>query len=184
MRNAIVLTVVAGSLLLAEGSAVAQDAARVAVATIAPRPDDVGSIDGMIKAWYAVVNVSPGQAPEWARDRTLYMRDLRFVDVGIEDGKPVPAIMTHQDYVDRSDASMRKGFFENEIHRVTQRFGPIAHVWSTYESRRTPAGPVIARGINSIELYWDGSRWWIANAIWTDESDRNPIPAEYLPPAK
>ena len=23
------------------------------------------------------------------------------------------------------------------------------------------------RGINSIELYWDGQRWWIANAIWT-----------------
>jgi hypothetical protein len=159
-------------------------APHVRVATIAPRPEDVGSVDGMIKAWYAVVNVAPGEAPDWARDRTLYMPGLRFVDVGTRNGKPFPTITTHQEYVDRSDASMRKGFFENEIHRVTESFGPITHVWSTYESRRTPDGPVTARGINSIELYWDGSRWWIANAIWANESEGNSIPAQYLPPAK
>ncbi|MGZ4815450.1 MAG: hypothetical protein ACXVZV_08580 [Terriglobales bacterium] len=70
---------------------------------------------------------------------------------------------------------------EREIHRVTERFGNIAHVWSTYESRRTPDGPVIARGINSIELFWDGNRWWIANAIWDQETPTKAIPKEFLP---
>ena len=40
---------------------------------------------------------------------------------------------------------------------------------------------MIGRGINSIELFWDGKRWWIAGAIWTDETKANPIPKEYLP---
>jgi hypothetical protein len=64
---------------------------------------------------------------------------------------------------------------------VTERFGSIANVFSTYESRRSPEGPVIARGINSLQLFHDGARWWIASATWQDESPRHPIPKEYLP---
>jgi hypothetical protein len=163
-------------------SALAQG--RVPVATVAPRPADVASIDGMLRAWYEVISGPAGQARDWARDRTLYMKDLRFVQVGAgKNGQTSVRITDHQAYVDGSDAAMKAGFFEREIHRVTQRFGPIAHVWSTYESRRTEQGPVIARGINSIELFWDGQRWWIANAIWTDETPENPIPKAYLPKA-
>jgi hypothetical protein len=154
----------------------------VEVQTIAPRPEDVGTIDGIVKAYYDVVCGPAGAPRQWSRDRTLYIPDLRFVDVGYDkEGKPRPRIMSHQEYVDGSDGMATQGFFEKETHRVSERFGPIAHVWSTYESRRTENGPIIARGINSIELFWDGKRWWIANAIWTDESKDNPIPKEYLP---
>ncbi len=153
-------------------------AAAAAGADTAPRREDVATIAGMIKAYYEVVTGPAGQPRDWARDRTLYIKDLRFVDVG-PDGKP--KIMTHQEFADGSKRIEERGFYEKEIHRVTERFGPIAHVWSTYESRQNENGPVIARGINSIELFWDGKRWWIANAIWTDETKDNPIPKEYLP---
>lgn len=158
--------------------------AQVQVATVAPRPADVATIDGMIRAYYEVISGPAGQPRDWARDRTLYIKDLRFVQVDIDkDGRPQPRITDHQQYVDRAEPSLKDGFFETEIHRLTQRFGPIAHVWSTYESRKIATGPVIARGINSIELFWDGKRWWIANAIWTDETPANPIPKQYLPKA-
>ena len=154
----------------------------VPVATIPPRPEDVATIDGMVRAYYEVVSGPAGQPRDWARDRTLYIQDLRFVQVDVDkSGKLVPRITSHQEYADGADGLSKTGFFEKEIHRVTERFGPIAHVWSTYESRRTESGPVIMRGINSIELFWDGKRWWIANAIWTDETKDNPIPKEYLP---
>lgn len=154
----------------------------VPVAAVAPRADDVATIDGMIKAWYDIVSGPKGQPRDWARDRTLYISDIRFVPVRVgKEGKIEPQISTHQQFVDSSGSLVTEGFFEKEIHRVTQRFGPIAHVWSTYESRRTPDGPVFNRGINSIELFWDGKRWWIANAIWTDETPQNSIPKEYLP---
>jgi len=170
----IVLSLWSGVSSLAQG--------RIQVATIAPRPEDVATLDGMIRAWYEVISGPAGQPRDWARDRTLYMKDLRFVQVDLDkSGRPNPRITSHQEYVDGADAFVKDGFFEREIHRVTERYGPIAHVWSTYESRRTEKGPVIARGINFIQLYRDSDRWWITNAIWQDENAEVPIPKEHLP---
>jgi hypothetical protein len=155
----------------------------VVVPRATPRSEDVGSIDGIVKAYYSVITGPPGRAREWDRDRTLYIPDLRFVAVGVDKaGKPNARIMSHQQFVDAENAQMvKEGFDEREIHRVTQPFGNIAHVFSTYETRNTPGGPLIGRGINSIELFWDGKRWWIASAIWDEERPDNPIPKDYLP---
>jgi hypothetical protein len=157
--------------------------AHVDVPTVAPQPDDVSTLDGVIKAFYDVISGPAGQPRQWSRDRSLYMPEMRFVAMSInKKGRPVARIMTHQEFVDSTNTYfLKEGFFEQEIHRVTQRFGNIAHIWSTYESRNKSDGPIIARGINSIELFWDGTRWWIASNIWDDERPDNPIPAEYLP---
>ena len=94
-------------------------------------------------------------------------------------------VSDHQQYVDNVNSFMfRDGFFEKEIFRVEKRFGNIAHVFSTYEFRAKPDGPVAGRGVNSIELVFDGTRWWIASAIWDEERPNNPISAEFLPPKK
>ena len=155
------------------------------VPTISARLEDVSTLDGIMNAFYDVISGPAGQPRQWSRDRTLYISDIRFVAMAVDkSGKPVPHIASHQQFVDAADPSLVKdGFYESEIHRATQRFGNIAHVFSTYESRNRPDGPVIARGINSIELFWDGARWWIASAIWDDERPDNPIPADHLPPA-
>jgi len=148
----------------------------------AARPEDVATIDGVIKAYYEVVSGPAGQPRDWDRDRTLYIPGVKFVAMSVKDGKPVAEVMTHEEYIARSnDGLVKSGFDEKEIHREVRRFGNIAHVWSTYESRRTPQGPVIARGINSLELYWDGARWWVASAVWDGERKANPIPKDYLP---
>jgi hypothetical protein len=166
-------------------TAMAAEGQNLEIKTVPPRPDDVSTIDGMIKAYYDIVSGPKGQPRDWARDRTLYIQDVRFVPVDVaKDGKITPRISTHQQFAEASASLEKEGFFENEIYRQTERFGPIAHVWSTYESRRTSDGPIIGRGINSIELFWDGKRWWIANAIWTSETPENPIPAKYLPAKK
>jgi hypothetical protein len=36
------------------------------------------------------------------------------------------------------------------------------------------------RGVNSIQLWNDGRRWWVVSIFWENESTANPIPAEYL----
>jgi len=156
-------------------------AQHVNIPHVEPRLDDVGSIDGMIKAWYDIVTVPKGQTPDWGRDHTLYIDDIRFVEIRQRKDGLVPHIVSHQQFADESAPIAVGGFYEREIHRVTERFGNIAHVWSTYESRRSADGPVIARGINSIELFYDGRRWWIANAVWDEETPTRPLPKEYLP---
>ena len=156
--------------------------AHVEVPTVEARAEDVGSLDGLIAAYYDVISGPAGQPRQWSRDRTLYIPDIRFVSMGVgKDGKPVAHTMSHQQFVDASEPGLKEGFYEKEVHRETQRFGNIAHVFSTYESRQKADGPVIARGINSIEAFWDGKRWWIASAIWDEERADNPVPAEYLP---
>jgi hypothetical protein len=173
----------AAGALFVLGAQTSSKTAHVPVKTAEPRVEDVSSIDGMVKAYYDVITGPAGQPRQWGRDRSLYIADLRFVAMGVDkQGKPVATISSHQEYVDASNPMMvEKGFDEHEIHRVTQRFGNIAHVFSTYETRRAPGGPLIGRGINSIELFWDGKRWWIANAIWDDERPDNPLPKECLP---
>jgi len=156
----------------------------VTIGKAVPRPEDVSTIDGMIKAYYEVVSGSAGQPRQWDRDATLYIRNVRFVIIN-EDatGKTTAESMTHQEFVDTSDASLvGKAFYEHEVHRITQRVGNIAHVFSTAERSSSPDGTVEGRSIDSIELYWDGKRWWITGAnLWDINTAKHPIPGEFLP---
>ena len=168
------------SILVAQGDNSTK--AHVDVPSIEPRTADVATLDGLIAAYYDVISGPAGQPRQWSRDRTLYIPEIRFVSMSVgKDGKPVAHKMSHQEFVDASNAGVLKGFYEKEIHRDMQRFGNIAHIFSTYESRIKVDGPIIARGINSIEAYRDGKRWWIASAIWDEERKENPLPPQYLP---
>lgn len=158
-------------------------ASHVVVPTIAARPADVATIDGIIAAYYDVITGPAGQPRQWSRDRTLYWPGIRFFAAGVKkDGTPTVNVMTHQEFVDRVDArAVKNGFDEHEIHRTMVRIGNIAHVMSTYETKDVGTGPVTGRGVNSIDLYWDGTRWWITAASWDDARPNSPIPAELLP---
>jgi hypothetical protein len=37
------------------------------------------------------------------------------------------------------------------------------------------------RGINSIQLFFDGKRWWAVTIFWDSERPGQSIPEEYLP---
>ncbi|HEV2288587.1 MAG TPA: hypothetical protein VGR81_06500 [Candidatus Acidoferrales bacterium] len=158
-------------------------AAHVLVPKIAPRPQDVSTMDGIIKAFYDVVSGPAGQPRQWSRDSTLYVPGVLFISTDVtKDGKPYHEIMSHQQFVDKYNASVvSQGFYEQEIHRVTTRYGTIAHVMSTYVMRRTANGPLIGRGVNSLELFYDGKRWWIVCDLWDEERPGNSIPKEFLP---
>ena len=164
------------------GSTVAQERAHVNVETVAPRVEDVATIDGVLKAFYEVISGPTGEPRQWSRDRSLYIPDVRFVSIEKrKDGAIEARPISHQEFVDRSNAPLVKnGFYESEIHRETQQFGQIAHVFSTYESRMKLEGPVIARGINSLELFNDGKRWWVLSVQWDEERHGLRIPQKWL----
>jgi hypothetical protein len=176
------VSVLAALLIVPALAAQAPARRHVTVPAAAPEPADVATVDGVVKAYYDVITGPAGRPRQWSRDRSLYISDVRFVSTGIARGKPYARVMTHQDFVDGSDSSMvYDGFFEREIHRVTRSYGNIVQVFSTYEEHRTADGPVAGRGINALQLFWDGTRWWVASAIWFDEDAAHPIPKEFLP---
>lgn len=144
--------------------------------------DNVSTLDGIMKAYYDVVTVKKGEKVSYERDSLLHIADARVGSGYIDkQGKQRFNYMTLKEYHRLSDASLsRDGFDEREISRKVEKFGSIYHVFSTYESRNIKNGPVIERGINSIELFNDGTRFWILAWFFDGERKDNPIPKEYL----
>lgn len=144
---------------------------------------DVASMDAILAALYAVISGDAGVARDWDRFRNLFHPSARLLPTGTRDGQGVLTELTPQGYVDRAGPTLvRDGFHEREIARRTETFGAVTHVWSTYEARRalTDAQPFL-RGVNSIQLFNDGARWWIVSVYWQAETPTLPLPPEYLP---
>ncbi len=144
--------------------------------------DNVGTLDGIMKAYYDVVTVKKGEKVSYERDSLLHIKNAGVGMVSVDkNGKSVLHYITLKEYHKQSDAFLeRNGFDEKEISRKVEQFGAIYHVFSTYESRNEASGPVIERGINSVELYFDGTRFWITSWIFDSERKDNPIPKAYL----
>jgi hypothetical protein len=75
-----------------------------------------------------------------------------------------------------------QGYLVKEIARHTERFGKVAQVLSSYEARHveTDAKPFV-RGVNTLQLFFDGSRWWILSLGIQPETPGLSLPKEYLP---
>ena len=149
----------------------------------APRSSDVATLDGIIDALYASISGPAGAERDWPRFRTLFVPDARMMPTGRrQDGTGVRRVWTLDEYIATAGPQLKSGgFFEREIARRTDRFGNVVHLFSTYESRRKAEDPQpFMRGINSIQLWNDGARWWIITVFWENESPTVPIPAQYL----
>jgi hypothetical protein len=138
-----------------------------------------GSIDGLITALYESISFSRERRPDWALFRELFEPGARLFKI---EGASVVG-STLDAFAQRIDDEIEQGrlvaFEEREIARRTDVFGGIAQVFSTYERSVGEGLPV--RGINAIQMFHDGRRWWIASMLWSDESDGQNLPIAYLP---
>jgi hypothetical protein len=169
-------------------SATAPAAAQVATPPPAAKPADVSSPDAIMAATYDVISGPAGQPRDWDRFRSLFVPGARLIPVVAKKtgGGYDTRIITPDEYAQKADAYFQKnGFAEREIARTAERYGNIMQIFSTYESRHDAkdAQP-FARGINSFQLFYDGTRWWVVTIYWLEETPENPLPREFLPPAK
>lgn len=151
----------------------------------AANPADVSSMDNILRAVYESISGPAGQKRDERRFRSLFISGARLIPTVVRrDGQPAMARVFDVDefYKRVNENTAKMGFYEKEISRQTQSFGHITHVFSTYEGRHAPedATPFV-RGINSIQLFNDGQRWWVVTIYWDAERPDNPIPKEYLP---
>ena len=150
-------------------------------AVASARPGDVDSIEHIIAAVYDVIS-GPAGPRDWERFRSLYYQGARMIPSRRDDKGVVTAqVVSPEDYATRSQAYFtREGFFENAVANRVETWDHIAHVWSTYESRHAKGEKPFARGINSFQLFHDGSRWWILTVYWESEDAVHPLPEKYL----
>ena len=180
VRRRVVLSV--AIVLCATGLASGQETAEAIEDPVAD-PADVASVEAIIDAVYDVISGPAGAERDWDRMRTLFLPDAKLIPSWrTEEGEIGHRYMSLDEWIDGATGYFAENpFFEVEISRVDERYGHIAHAFSTYESRTEADGPAFTRGINSIQLMNDGERWWIVNIFWQGESDAEPIPSEYLP---
>jgi len=145
------------------------------------RQADVKSRDAIVAALYDSISGPAGER-DWERFRSLFIPEAQLIaSISNKDGALTYKSMTVQGYIDGAGKYFKEhGFYEREISRKLESFGSVTHIFSTYESRETADGRPFERGINSIQLFADGSRWWIVDVYWTGETPENPIPARYL----
>lgn len=159
-----------------------QPSAPAAPATPAAKPGDVDTIEHAVAACYDVIS-GPAGKRDWDRFRSLFYPGARLIPSGrTPQGVAGARVLTPEEYVVRGQAAFDKeGFFERSIANKVETWDHIAHVWSTYESRhaKDDAKP-FARGINSFQLFNDGTRWWIITIFWQAEDKDHTIPDQYL----
>lgn len=145
------------------------------------KPEDVASVSAIVTASYDAISVPPGQTLNLDRFRSLFLPNAQLVSAGVKDGEAKAHFMTMTEFANMVTASVGKsGHVEHELSERVEEYGNIANVWSAYESRSTPDDPHVIRGINSIQLFNDGKRWWISGAQWQHERTDAPIPGKYL----
>jgi hypothetical protein len=153
--------------------------------TPTPDPADVASIDAIVRSAYDSIS-GPAGTRDWNRLRSLFIPGARFVPTAENAGEAnlggKPQMLDIDGFISRCAAHFAKnGFYEKEIARRTEQFGLVAHVWSTYESRHRADDPKpFMGGINSIQLFYDGTRWWIVSIYWQQEGPEHPVPEKYL----
>ncbi|MFZ9386417.1 MAG: hypothetical protein ACO25B_00925 [Chitinophagaceae bacterium] len=151
--------------------------------TIPVNHSDVETVDAIVQSLYDVISGPAGQKRNWDRMRTLFIPEARLIATGKRaDGSMGKRVMSVEDYILTSGPFLEKeGFFERETGRVQEVFGSVVHLFSSYDSKRSPGDEKpFMRGINSIQLWNDGKRWWVVTVFWQSETPDNPIPGKYL----
>lgn len=146
--------------------------------------EDVGSPAAVVTALYEVISGPADQDREWDRFRSLCLPSAQFLITrwpAPDDEREGLWEWDVEGFVAEAAPFYEQGgFWEKEVGARAERFGNVAHIFSTYESRigSEDSAPV-GRGINSFQLVRFKGRWWIANVCWDVERPHNVIPDRY-----
>ncbi len=142
---------------------------------------DVASVDAIIAALYNVITGEPNEPRDWDRFNYLFKPEARLIPTRKDDkGELIIKALSPDEYVQLFQSRIPIGFYEKELHRKTEAYGTVTHVFSTYETKEKKDGPVTNRGINSIQLFKDKDRYYIVNIFWCAESMGFTLPEKYL----
>jgi hypothetical protein len=147
------------------------------------KPEDVRSIPAILAALYDVISGPAGQPRDWQRFHSLFYPGAQMVSIRRPKAGTSPGTVpiTPQDYAAwGQDFFQKHAFYEKETHRQVAGYGDLVHVLSAYETREAVDGPATSKGVNSLQLLFDGQRWWVLNIAWMDEKAAGtPVPKDF-----
>jgi len=171
----------------------AQVAAAAVVATLVSMPAlwaqdqraaDTATPEAIVAATYESIEREPGGDFDWDRFRNLFLPQARLIPNTEQRGGEFD-VLTPEDFIDWAGSVTTiggpndRGSAESGVHNVIERYGDVAHVFSTYEKHYWGETEILGRGINSFQLVHHGGRWWIVGIVWDEDYAAGPIPQRY-----
>ncbi len=150
--------------------------------------ENLSTVDGIIHALYDAISGPVGEERNWDKFRNLFAENARMYSaVPVKDSSAALRCITPQEYAERNKTRFSDiGFYEEELYRITNTFGAGTQVLSTYELHFTnkDGEQEITKGINNIQLFFDGDRYFIVSVFWDANSKNIEVPERYLPKDK
>lgn len=140
----------------------------------------VKTIDGILKEVLRMSSREKGVIPNWDAFRNLFLPTAKFTVLNQDDRFPVPAeTVTLDEFIElMQDPYYEEGYTEYELGKVVNEFNGIANVFQSVYQKDSEG--VESRAVNSYQLIYFNNRWWVANLIWTAETEEAEIPERYL----
>lgn len=149
-----------------------------------PDTNAVHSIDGIVKEMLRLMSGEEDKARNLDGLRKLFLPTASFTVLYHDNTFQVPAETVSLDefleYL--TDAYYDEGFEEYETGKVVNEYNGIAQVFQSYYVKDGEGEE--ERGITSYQLIFFKNRWWIANIVWTGDSNGVQVPEEYIAPEK
>jgi len=149
---------------------------------------DLSTVDGVIHTLYDVISGPAGEVRNWNLFRSLFAQDARmYIAVPGKNNSTVLKMITPEEYAERNKTRLTDiGFNEEELYRITNSYGAGTQIFSTYESHFTnkDGAEEIIKGINNIQLFFDGERYFIVSIFWDADAKNIQVPERYLPKNK
>jgi len=141
------------------------------------REEDVRSIDAIMVAIYAAIS-EPAGPRDWDRFRSLMLPKGRLTQSIVDaQGRNTMQQWSVDEFIaDTTPFFAQQPFYEKALVNKVQRFGNVAQVFTSYASSSAPDAKPFQRGINSMQLVYDGKRWWVVSILWDIDRAGNALP--------
>ena len=150
--------------------------------------ESLSTVNGIMHTLYDVISGPVGEDRNWNLFRSLFAENARmYIAVPDKDSSAVLKSITPEVYAERNKTRLADiGFNEDELYRITNTYGAGTQIFSTYESHFTNKNgeQEITKGINNIQLYFDGERYFIVSIFWDANAKNIEVPDRYLPKDK
>jgi hypothetical protein len=130
----------------------------------------VDELERLTRDFFAAVSFESGARPDYDAIRAL------FIPAGllIRNTGDAPEVTTVDEFIAPRAALFESGalssFYEGELSAVTERFGTVAHRFSSYEKRGVQNGTSFAvRGAISTQFVLTPDGWRMSSMAWDDE---------------
>ncbi len=138
------------------------------------------AIATVMARFLATVSFEPGADPDYSSLPSLFAEGARLVRTASGRPESIGIDEFVRDRTEQVRSGQLTAFAERETAQVTERFGNVAHRFSTYSKHSEHAGVVAeSDGIISTQFVHSPAGWRISAMAWDDERPGLSIPSSY-----